>query len=215
MTETIDKALDDLSFDQETFDWLREQIGERMKEMEESGKVHLEALEARKERLEEDKKQLFWALVKNIVKEDDSQYQSEKERIENELIQIQEKIDELKNQSSEDLDSGIETLEVAQSFVDLVKRKRKSFDIKSKKADFKVLHSKLISNIIAGELIEGESYFDEESFVHEGIEIIYNEPFMTIFDLNLQKKLDEWEKAEGKKYRLKRRKTTSGTPGGI
>ena len=207
ITAAIEKALDDLKFDQETFDHLKKSAGEEILSRHVCVKQELKLLQKRQTEIKNENEQLFRAKMTGKLDEAEFEdYRRVREKNIAELAEIESQIQEIEAQDISWIDSGVETLIKASSFANIFKTNQLSKNEANKDSEHgkdRIYLKTIFIKIIAGDPLPHPKYGNPIINSYNGLEFIYNEPFDLLFDLKLMEKAEEWEKEVGYKYRIK------------
>ena len=205
ITAAVEKAIADVQFDKQAFEDLRRQITGEIVERRTAAKQDLKGLRKRQTELQAQDDSLWDSHRKGDVKTEDLQnYHRLRSKIKAQLEEISGQIEELEGLDDGFIEEGVQTLEMAQDFLNLFKNKDLKKSASDNLIDHKVLVKTYFRKIVAGDPLKPDPMYEYTwPPKYNGLEFQWAEPFNTLWETKV---LDDAAKKASEVYRENRAK---------
>ncbi len=188
ITSAVEKALAELEFDKDSFNDLRKLVTGEVISRHAAAEDALKGLRKRRAELENEDDRLWKAWTLGKVKPEDLQnYQRSRDKNKAELEEINGDIQEFEALDDSFVEDGLETLETAKTFLNLFNNNKLTKLTIDNLADRKVLLKAYFRKIIVGDPLKPDPMFEYTwPPKYNGLELVWNEPFNTLFETGIE-----------------------------
>jgi len=203
ITAGLLKSMSLIEHDDAAFQALRKQIGEEVIDRHEAARNELTVLRKGRTELQDKLDRLLLRMTEDHSKELLQDFKRMWDKLKQGLAELEAQIRELEGQDASFVESGIETLETAQEFVNIFKIKDLSsgtLETDKELPSKKILLKAVIRTIICGDPLDQQV----EKYVvsPDALEVVYNEPFNYLLEVPMTEEEHEanrqWYEEEGR-----------------
>ena len=184
ITAGLLKSMSLIEHDDAAFQILRKQIGKEIIDRHEAAGNELTFLRKRRTELQNKLDEILMAMTKDFNKDEIQDLRRVRDKFKGEHAELEGQIRELEGQDDSFVETGLETLETAQEFVNIFKIKDLSsgtLETDKELPSKKILLKAVIINIICGDPLDQQV----EKYVvsPDALEVVYNEPFSYLLEV--------------------------------
>ena len=185
------------------FETLRKQIGKEIIDRHEAVRNELTFLRKSRTDLQDKLDRLLLRMAEDYGEEDLQDFKKMRDKLKPDLAEVEAQIRELEGQDDSSVETGLETLETTQEFVNIFKIKDLSsgtLETDKELPSKRILLKAVIRTIICGEPIPklGEKYTPLAG-TFDGVEPFYNEPLSDLWEIKMSRELIRIDREFGPK----------------